>query len=200
LATEREVGPGDEHGGFEIEHFKPQGDRRFARLRCFYPNLLWACNECNSVKGDVWPVAQEIALGMYFVDPCAEPLGKHLEIRGDAVKALTPAGEYMIDEIALNSEVHKHRRQRRSSILGQIARLEAMADIYRARGFEGAVNKADLEATLTQLERAIADLKPSEPPWDAVATCACSLNAPKKAKKLTRRERRQMRLARHRKR
>lgn len=201
LATEREVGPADDFGNFEIEHFKPKGDRRFARLRCFYPNLLWACGKCNGVKGDRWPVAAEIALGMYFVDPCAEALGKHLEITGETVTALTLAGEYMIDEIALNSEVHKYRRQRRASILTLVARLEATVESYRSVGFAGAINRAELEATLAKHEQEIAELKaqiePSAPPWDAVVTCACHGHQPK-PKKLTRRERKQQRLAKHR--
>jgi hypothetical protein len=203
LATEHEVGPADDFGNFEIEHFKPKGDRRFARLRCFYPNLLWACGKCNGVKGDRWPVAAEISLGMYFVDPCAEALGKHLEISGEMVNALTPAGEYMIEEIALNSEVHKYRRTRRASILTHIARLDATADHFRSVGFDGATNKGELEAALATLEQEIAQLKaqiePSERPWDAVVTCACHGQQPK-AKKLTRRERKQRRLAKHRKR
>lgn len=201
LATEREVGPADAHGDFEIEHFRPQADPRFSRFSSFYPNLFWACGKCNGVKQDVWPDAAEIALGMYFVDPCVDGLGNHLEITGVSVRALSPAGEYMIDEIGLNSEVQQYRRGRRATLLTVVGKLEATADSYRAIGFEGALNKAELEAKLRDLEHDIAELKaeiePTAPPWDATSACLCTSSASKKPKKLTRKQRKQRRLAKY---
>src|SRR5258708_26112320 len=115
LATEREVAPTSVRGRFEVEHFQPQGDRRFQHLRCYYPNLLWACQDCNRVKGVRWPSDAEIAEGWRFVDPATEALGTHLPLAGErAVPANgSRPGAYIIHEIQLNSPAPLTQRQRR---------------------------------------------------------------------------------------
>ncbi len=181
LASEREVGPSDKYGGFEIEHFKPRGVRQFRNLRCYYPNLLWACHACNRAKSDTWPSVRELANGVRFIDPCVEPLGKYLSIRGDKVVALTsnPAGQYMIDEVNLNSAQHVQRRQRRQKLARNFALLEATAETLRRRIKPGMSDEAETLAELDTLTRALNDLRltqgvPPSPPWDAPTDCRCA--------------------------
>lgn len=196
LSTEREVGPTSDFAGFEIEHFRPQGLRRFKYLKNHYPNLLWACAACNRAKGEVWPVPQEEKLGMRFVDPCAEPLGAHLEFDGDTVKPLTPAGRYVIDEINLNSAQHIERRRLRRDRLKQFAMIEAACEAIRQKA-AGAANQNEIDIELGKLRAELqaiqAQFERSAPPWDHPSHCRCAQKVIR-PQRLTRRERREQRL------
>jgi hypothetical protein len=199
LTTEREVGPVDEFARFEIEHFKPQGRRKFKHLRCFYPNLLWSCHECNREKGDIWPDASEVAQGYHFIDPGQTALGLHLALSGSRVVSLTNAGEYMIDEIGLNSAIHIYRRERRAQLLTIFATLDVSAQSLRTK-LAAAVNHAALLGELDRIEASIAEirtmLEPTAPPWDAAISCACDGNSNRRSRRQTRNQRKQSRLAR----
>ncbi len=192
LATETEVAPSDNFGGFEIEHFKP---RTFRRLVNSYANLFWACHACNRAKGDQWPSAAEQALGMRFVDPCVEPLGQHLELSGLEVKAVaaSPAGDYMIDEIYLNSAQHTRRRRLRAEKVKRILTLEAIAAVLRQDPSSLPAHvSASLAAAALELETLRAEVLP-QPPWDHPASCRCT-NAPSPVRRpRTRRERKAQR-------
>jgi hypothetical protein len=179
LANEREVGPSAAYGGFEVEHFRPQGSHRFKHLKSFYPNLLWACHACNRSKGDSWPTPEEEVAGFRFVDPTVEALGAHLCIRGEQVVASSKPGQHMCDEINLNSALHKERRRRRSELMKKYALLEAVLESQQHQ-LEGA--QADISSVRDKLQQfadAIAALRnetgiPATPPWDAPTSCfAC---------------------------
>jgi hypothetical protein len=80
---------------FGVEHFLPKS--QFIRLNCQYQNLLYACAECNSAKGDVvlpddlHPEVNPLGLHMK-----CDPRGKMLAISG------SKDGEYLIDLLQLN--------------------------------------------------------------------------------------------------
>ena len=59
-----DVPPPSSKGKFQCDHFKPQS--RFDHLRYDADNLVYACHECNGVKGDQWPDDTG------YVDPCAK--------------------------------------------------------------------------------------------------------------------------------
>ena len=181
LAHEREVGPSEDYGGFEIEHFKPQGLRQFRKFANTYSNLLWACPTCNRAKHHTWPDAAELALGMRFVDPSVEALGDYLSMSGNlVVGTLDPkrasAAEYMIDAIRLNRAAHKERRQRRKDIAVKVATMEAMLEVFRED--VAALTTPD-QAKLDEISRAeselkrFADMLGATPPFDAPASCLC---------------------------
>jgi hypothetical protein len=90
LARERWYPNG--HAGFGIDHVKPKGNPQYTALLCDYSNLVYACNRCNSLK-------QEEEL----IDPCIEPLGKHLCTRAmGTVEGLTAEGVNLIEILRLN--------------------------------------------------------------------------------------------------
>lgn len=164
LSAEPEVGQGAKCGGFEIEHFRPQA--RFRKLTNSYPNLAWACAACNSAKGDTWPTDAEAALGHAFPEIDA-PLADHLEVQAEVVVPLTLAGEYLRDQVNLNSRLHKERRRRRSF---EKQRIETLRKVLAAKvgTLPGDVSLA-LQTELDELERQLFG-----EPWDAIASCACA--------------------------
>jgi uncharacterized protein (TIGR02646 family) len=130
------------HESVQIDHFKPRS--RFPDLERTYSNLYYSCQLCNKRgrKGDRWPTQAEISGGFRFVDPCAEDWEKHIVFqRTGPVTAVTPAGEYSIDNLGLNRHqliVHRlknpaeyHARSLLHKIGGQLNRIATLASETR---------------------------------------------------------------------
>jgi hypothetical protein len=176
LAHESEVGPSDNYGGFEVEHFRPKGRREFRRFANRYTNLLWACHACNRAKSDSWPTDEETSRGMRFVDPSVEALGAFLALDGvrvgvAAAAAEPQAAEFMIDMINLNSAVHQRRRRRRQEIAKKLSTLDAMLQVFRERlptpEVADEIDHAEAEIRVLRGELGAAD------PWDRPTSCRC---------------------------
>lgn len=164
IAHEAEVARGASHGLFEVEHFKPE--HRFGNLRTVYGNLLWACARCNRTKGKRWPSAAAESRGERFVNPCEEALGEHLEIVDDDVVGKSPAGNYMIDELNLNSLEQQTRRIERRKAFDLWSALQSA---IQARPIP-ALERAELEAEATRImDLILGEHKPA----DAVQSCKC---------------------------
>ena len=161
---EAEVGPGLPYGGFEVEHHQPT--QKFRHLASRYDNLLWACPTCNRVKRDKWPSPEEHDRGYRFVDPSRERLSDHVELRGTSLVALTPAGEYTIDELELNLGVHPQRRERRLKFLKLVSLLEVLVEHHATRGLEV---PAGVPEALAEARRDLGLVLPS----DAPTSCLC---------------------------
>lgn len=160
---EVEVAPGAAQGGFEVEHFRPRSRKEFRRYASDYQNLHWSCRACNAAKSDGWPSPEEQELGYVLLDPVADSLAEHLAGGDDfELVALTAAGEYFIDTFDLNSQLHRHRRERKASVAGVIQRLERIAERD---------SRSDIALELSALRRQIEGT-----PRDAPLTCIC--NAP----------------------
>lgn len=187
LSHESEVAPGEKWGCFEIEHFKPKGIREFRRLRNAHSNLLWVCHACNRAKGNRWPSDDELPRGFRFVNPREEGLANHLEFRGTSVVALQPPGEYMIDEINLNSKTHLHRRTERAELAKRLAMLAAMIEIKRPIGNPEVLNQLDQH--VSDLWRKIA----IGPPWDPPRDCLCKMPQVPRTRKTSRKKRKRLR-------
>lgn len=181
LSTEPEIAGSSAYGGFEIEHFKPKGLRIFRRLRSFYGNLLWSCHACNRAKREKWPSKAEVGLGSRFVDPSTEPLGSYLEIVGVKVVAVggNAPGEYMIEEINLNSGLHVERRRQRAEQAKRFALLEGTFEALVARVGPGASvqERQDIDRDAAKIQRQLTEWRDSfdrgRMPWDAPITCKC---------------------------
>jgi hypothetical protein len=98
-----------------IDHFRPiRGIYPHPDLECEYTNLYWACRECNENKGANWPSPEQIADGLYFIDPCT-PEGDHdLHWKTESNGTLVPktrAGEYTIEKLKLWRELLVYRRK-----------------------------------------------------------------------------------------
>ena len=175
LSAETEVALLEKNGTFEIEHFRPKA--KFRHLRNAYGNLLWACQACNRAKRDTWPKPREQKQGMRFVDPTKEPLDAYLRIVGEDVVPANgdPAGAYMIDELNLNSALHKRRRRQRAELLKCIATLEAAGTVLRER--VEASGDAEALGALSNYKKQLKELvalQGPNSPWDAPSQCACA--------------------------
>lgn len=159
-----EVSPGRPHGGYHVEHFRPE--HPFKNLRNSYGNLYWACPDCNGAKSDTWPLSTEEVLGYRFLDPCEDCFSDHLAIVGTEVKALSRAGQYTIDVLDLNSPIHIYRRQRRQKALKRVSLLETLIEHYQQSG----------ERVAPQWVDEVSDLREAflpSLPKDAPTSCLC---------------------------
>jgi hypothetical protein len=164
LSLEVEVAAGARHGLFNVDHFRPVA--RFGSLRTIYANLMWACRACNLAKSAKWPTAAEQARGEEFLDPTVEPLGRHLAIVGDSVQAMSRAGDYMIDELNLNSLEHRTRRQERNKAFVLWQALQSTIAV----GIPDPYQKAALEA---ESQRYLELVLGTCEPWDPELACVC---------------------------
>jgi hypothetical protein len=92
-------------GNFELDHFRPKGRDEFRHLIQHFYNLYYSCHVCNRNKRDQWPIDEELAKGVCFVDLCRDDWEQHYELLPNGRLApLTTAAEYTIDTVRLNSE------------------------------------------------------------------------------------------------
>ncbi len=155
------IAPVSPHGDFHIDHFEPESRSN----RSDYDNLLWACPQCNLAKRAAWPDVAELARGFRYLNPCTDAMADHLRVVADVVVALTPAGEYTLEQIELNSPTHLERRQARTRFLRILAAVEARL----ATQTPGPAVEHDREEA-AWLRRALGQI----PPWDPVASCLCA--------------------------
>jgi uncharacterized protein (TIGR02646 family) len=103
---------------FTVDHFRPKS--RFPKRACHYPNLFYACQDCNAFKGSAWPTRQSRLNGARFLDPCLDDFAAHVKVTDDgSILPITDAGDYMISQLQLDrpvltvwraSKIHKLRR------------------------------------------------------------------------------------------
>lgn len=87
---------------FGVEHVWPKGLPSYAALACDYENLVYACNECNSLK------RTEVIL-----DPCLVALDEHVCIQTDATAEwYSREGSHFIQVLRLNDPDRVARRLR----------------------------------------------------------------------------------------
>jgi hypothetical protein len=124
------------HWGFGVDHFRPKA--KFRKLRLLYHNLYYACNFCNTMKGETWPSRREQKDGYRFVDACQEdPYVIHFRPTEDGILAsLTRAGEYTLKHLRLNrTQLCQHRKRlidaRKSleSLRSELGRVEVPAEL-----------------------------------------------------------------------
>ena len=89
---------------FELDHFRPRSDERFASLAADYYNLYYSCHVCNHYKGASWPSEELAAKGYRFVDPCSDIFSDHFfEDDTGLWIPRSRAGEYTAQRLRLNS-------------------------------------------------------------------------------------------------
>jgi hypothetical protein len=179
LSTEREVGPSEAFGGFEVEHFHPKGLAKFKKQANHYFNLLWACKACNRAKSNVWPSKTQLAAGSRFLDPTRDNLNDHMAIVGNEVKVLngSPAAKYTISRLRLNSETHQDRRQQRTADDKAMALLDGTIQLLEERAAQlpaGSSLLAEVQGKLEEVRVRLREKLRTTPPRDAVADCLCT--------------------------
>lgn len=86
---------------FTIEHLVPQS--RDTTLQHQYSNLLYACDECNALKGGDWHTGDPVITGRGYLDPCVHDYDLYFKVWNDGVmEGLAPVADYMIEHLWLN--------------------------------------------------------------------------------------------------
>lgn len=139
----------------EIDHFDPRLKGKFIQI---YQNLLLATRHCNGAKGDNWPNRADQALGLRFLNPCAEPdYGEHL-VEDDATHRLvgvTPAGRFHIRMLDLNAEHLVAERRERTEFYELLTR--AAFTLKRSR------SEVDVADLVSALRRQVEEMIPLFP-------------------------------------
>jgi hypothetical protein len=113
------------HAGFGVDHVMPKGQAQYEHLVCHYPNLVYACNRCNTAKAET-----------ILIDPCVEPYGEHLRVGDDGeITGLTPEGCRVIDLLGLDRRRPTQERLGRTRILNLYRRYPDDAEV-RAMYFD----------------------------------------------------------------
>ncbi len=86
---------------FELDHFRPRS--LFPHFQDDYYNLYYACHPCNRIKHQKWPSLALEALGIGFVDLCADDFSTHFQELDDGRWiGLTLRASFTIDALRLN--------------------------------------------------------------------------------------------------
>lgn len=135
---------------FGVDHYRPKGIPRFAKLLCTYSNLYYCCGLCNSRKNNDWPF-DEVA-GARFVNPCDHVMFAHL--RFDAatgrIEPKSLNGRHMETLLQLNEPASVQYRKNTLNIIRKcdvaIATLKGDLNELRQRVAAGALSQADFDA------------------------------------------------------
>jgi hypothetical protein len=96
---------------FTIDHYEPR--RASPQLTNDYDNLMYACNQCNVLKGHRSPGPNERAKGYRFFRPDQDVYDQHFEMNGVRVDHKTPVGYYTKEAIDLNRLALRRLRELR---------------------------------------------------------------------------------------
>jgi|GEM_PF-914361 len=107
---------------FSIDHFVPQSAD--ASLINVYENLLYACDECNSFKGNDWHYGDPISIERGYLDPCKHDYNNHFRLEDTGkIKGLTKIAFYMIEYLWLNRPTRVNARGRRFLTIKKLAKI-----------------------------------------------------------------------------
>ncbi len=88
------------HAAFGVDHVLPKSDSAHAALICHYPNLVYACNRCNSVKQN-----------RILLDPCTAAFGEHVSVNAEGmISGSTIDGDRLIYTLGLNRRTATRER------------------------------------------------------------------------------------------
>lgn len=111
---------------FDVEHYRPK--KLFPQLLCHYPNLFYACSECNSRKGQHWPSAEALERGAFIPNPCDHVMTHHVRFDREHVRGVGSYGDFMIDRLQLNHESLVEVRKQIQLIIADIRSTMAAAE------------------------------------------------------------------------
>ena len=109
---------------FQIDHYEPKSER--PELENKYDNLIYACSECNNLKGDLTPPENARLDGFRFFRPDKDVIDEHFLVNSTRLGHLTNVGYFTIETLNLNRQSLRRLREIRS-------RLE-ICDDYVGRG------------------------------------------------------------------
>jgi HNH endonuclease len=95
---------------FTIDHYEPTSAR--PDLENEYNNLMYACDPCNTRKGDRYPPLAARAEGVRFFRPDEDVHSDHFELTGVRLKGKSKTGEYTVVALDLNRYMLNKLRER----------------------------------------------------------------------------------------
>jgi|SRR5215469_3594517 len=107
------------HAGFVVDHVKPKGRTEYAHLVCHYPNLIYACNRCNTAKNET-----------ILIDPCEAAFAAHLRVDDEGeIAGLTVEGRRVINILGLDLRLPTNERKAKLRILALYRRYPEDAEV-----------------------------------------------------------------------
>lgn len=99
---------------FTIDHYEAQV--KVPEKETDYGNLLWACDPCNTFKGDLWPDDELTQAGLRFYRPDLDHPEHHFALKGQRVEGQSPIGEFTVEMLDLNREQLRRLRDLRGRL------------------------------------------------------------------------------------
>ncbi|MBX7086174.1 MAG: HNH endonuclease [Leptospirales bacterium] len=99
------------YDAFGVEHYLPKSTH--PELELEYSNLYYACNSCNSLKGDLVPTRD-----LFIPNPCDHIMWDHLRCWQYHVEGRSQAGRFTIELLNLNND---ERMMFRKAVIDSIA-------------------------------------------------------------------------------
>jgi HNH endonuclease len=99
---------------FTIDHYEPRSAR--ADLEHEYSNLMYSCDQCNTLKGDRCPKPSARADGYRFFRPDQDVYQEHFQKNGVRLESKTNVGYYSIQTLDLNRLALRRLREIRERL------------------------------------------------------------------------------------
>lgn len=99
---------------FTIDHYEPKSNS--PELEHDYDNLIYACDECNTYKGDMCPPQQARESGYRFFRPDQDAFPDHFVPTQYRINHLTKVGEFTIEMLELNRGSLRRLRELRERL------------------------------------------------------------------------------------
>jgi hypothetical protein len=142
---------GDE--GFGVDHYLPKS--KFPELTVAWANLFYACNVCNTWKGEAVSTPER-----FLPNPCEHQMSAHLQYGKANVETYTLHGEWLAE--LLHLEERQGLREFILSALGKFLKVrnELVGDlaIYEAR-LEDAQGSEKLSSLKTAIRDTVEELE-----------------------------------------
>lgn len=145
------------HAGFGVDHVKPKGQTEYVHLICHYPNLVYACNRCNTAKKET-----------ILIDPGEIAFAAHLRIDDEGeITGQTVEGLRIINILGLDLRLPTNERKTKLRILELYRRYPNDAEVralyFGAFGFPEDLPDLSLHSRVenTKTRRSLAKLLPS---------------------------------------
>jgi hypothetical protein len=136
--------------GFGVDHYLPKS--KFPALTTAWSNLFYACNVCNTAKGEVVSTPE-----WFLPNPCQHRMADHLQYRGAEVETYTPQGKWLAELLSL--EDRKGLRELTLSALGHFltTRNELLRDLIACEAELGESRNRSRKRALQAAIRAMAE-------------------------------------------
>jgi len=134
---------------YAVEHYWPK--RHFIQKECDYSNLYYSCPNCNSLKGEYWPVDDNEP---YFPNPCDHIMIDHVRFAEGIVDTQSVHGEFMTEALQLNEcQVVEWRKSHNWTIRALQTEVVELQQVKKRIG-----NKASLGSVSTNISTDLAKI------------------------------------------